>query len=61
MLVPPGDPVALAETITRMLRDPAWASTLAARACEVAHRLPDEHDTVAQVEAVYRELIGAPR
>jgi glycosyltransferase involved in cell wall biosynthesis len=61
VLVPPGDAEAVAAAIQRVLEDKAWASTLAARAAEVARRLPSEHDTVAQVEAVYRELIGASR
>lgn len=61
VLVPPNDPGALAEALERILDDPAWAATLAARAAEAARRLPNEHDTVAQVEAVYRELIGASR
>lgn len=61
VLVPPNDPAALAEAVERVLADPAWAATLAARATEAARRLPGEHDTVAQVEAVYRELIGASR
>ncbi len=60
-LVAPGDPGALAEAIGRVLADDAWAATLAARAAEVAQRLPTEHDTVAQVEAIYRELLGASR
>ncbi len=59
-LVSPGDPVALADAISRVLEDDAWASTLVARAAEVARRLPSEYDTVAQVEAVYRELLGTP-
>lgn len=58
-LVTPGDPAALADAIGRVLADDAWAATLAARAGEVAQRLPTEHDTVAQVEAIYRELLGA--
>jgi len=61
VLVPPNDPAALAAAVERVLADPAWAATLAARATEAARRLPGEHDTVAQVEAVYRELIGASR
>jgi glycosyltransferase involved in cell wall biosynthesis len=58
-LVCPGDPTALADAISRVLEDEAWAKTLVARAGEVAQRLPTEHDTVAQVEAVYHELLGA--
>ena len=58
-LVTPGDPAALADAIARVLEDDRWAATLVARAGEVAQRLPSEHDTVAQVEAVYRELLGA--
>jgi len=61
VLVPPGDAEALAAAIDRVLQDDAWAATLTARAAEIARRLPNEHDTLAQVEAVYRELIGASR
>jgi glycosyltransferase involved in cell wall biosynthesis len=57
--VPPGDPRALAEAIGQVLEDDEWAATLVARAGEVAQRLPSEHDTIARVEAVYRELVGA--
>ena len=61
VLVPPGDAQAIADAVERILDDPAWTATLAARSAEIARRLPSEHDTVAQVEAVYRELIGASR
>jgi glycosyltransferase involved in cell wall biosynthesis len=60
VLVAPDDAAALADAVACVLEDAAWASTLASRAAEVARRLPTENDTIAQVEAVYRELLGAP-
>jgi glycosyltransferase involved in cell wall biosynthesis len=61
VLVPPGDPAAIAAAVQRIIEDPDLAATLRARAAEIARRLPGEHDTVTQVAAVYRELIGASR
>lgn len=57
VLVPPGDPQALGAAVRRLLDDPAAAAALAARARAVAAGWPDERDTVAQVAAVYAELL----
>lgn len=58
LLVPPGDPAALGAAVRRLLDDPAEAAALAARGRAVAAGWPDEQDTVAQVAAVYAELLG---
>jgi glycosyltransferase involved in cell wall biosynthesis len=57
VLVPPGDPDALAAAVRRLLDDPAEAAAVAARGRAVAAGWPDEQDTVAQVAAVYAELV----
>jgi glycosyltransferase involved in cell wall biosynthesis len=58
VLVPPGDAVALAGAVRRLLDDPAEAGAVAARGAAVAAGWPDEADTVAQVAAVYAELLS---
>jgi glycosyltransferase involved in cell wall biosynthesis len=58
VLVPPGDPVALGTAVRRLLDDPAAAAEVAARGRAVAAGWPDEHDAVAQVAALYAELLG---
>jgi len=58
VLVPPGDPVALATEVRRLLDDPVAAADLAARGHAVAARWPDEAATAEQVAAVYLELLG---
>jgi glycosyltransferase involved in cell wall biosynthesis len=58
VLVPPGDPVALGTAVRRLLDDPAGAAALAARGRAVAASWPDEDDAVAQVAAVYAEVLG---
>ncbi|BCJ35550.1 glycosyl transferase [Actinocatenispora thailandica] len=57
VLVPAGDGDALAGAVEALLADPARRSELAARARDQAARWPTEADTVAQVEAVYAELL----
>jgi glycosyltransferase involved in cell wall biosynthesis len=56
LLVPPGDPTALAAAVRSLLVDPAAAAALAARGAQVAAGWPTEDDTAAQVAAVYAEL-----
>jgi glycosyltransferase involved in cell wall biosynthesis len=60
VLVPPGDPTALATAVRRLLDDPAEAAALAERGRVVAADWPSEADAVAQVAAVYAELLGEP-
>ena len=57
VLVPPGDPVALGTAVRRLLDDPDAARAVAARGAAVAAGWPTEEDTVAQVAAVYAELL----
>jgi glycosyltransferase involved in cell wall biosynthesis len=58
VLVPPGDVKALGAAVRRLLDNPGEAEALAARGRAVAATWPDEQDTVAQVAAVYAELLG---
>jgi glycosyltransferase involved in cell wall biosynthesis len=57
VLVPPGDAVALGTAVRGLLDDPAEARAVAARGSAVAAGWPNEADTVAQVAAVYAELL----
>jgi glycosyltransferase involved in cell wall biosynthesis len=57
LLVPPGDPAALAAAITGLLTDPARRHHMAQQGrAECLHRF-DIDTTVAQVEAVYRAAL----
>jgi len=58
VLVPPGDPTALAAAVRRLLDDPAAAAELGARARVVAAAWPSEQDTLDRVAAVYAELLS---
>ena len=58
LLVPPGDPEALAAAVRSLLDDPAAAAELVARGRAVAAGWPDEDATVRQVAAVHAELLG---
>jgi glycosyltransferase involved in cell wall biosynthesis len=58
VLVPPGDAVALGTAVRRLLDQPEEAAALAARGAVIAAGWPDEADTVAQVAAVYAELLS---
>jgi glycosyltransferase involved in cell wall biosynthesis len=60
LLVPPGDPAALARAIGQVLDDPALAASLAARASASARQLPTDESVVEQVAAIYRELLARP-
>lgn len=61
LLIPPGDPAALAAAVGRLLDDPAAAADLAARGRQRAAAWPQEAGTVAAVAAVYAELLGRRR
>ncbi len=56
-LVPPGDPVALAEAALRILSDPALAARMGQRSRALAEP-HDERHTFDQYEALYQEMVG---
>lgn len=60
LLVPAGDPVALADALGSVLDSPQLATDLAARAVAAAGRLPTDASVLAEVESVYAEVLGAP-
>jgi len=60
VLVPPGDPVALATAVTRILDDPEAAARLAAAARSRAALLPTEMAAVDQVLGVYQTMTTKP-
>jgi glycosyltransferase involved in cell wall biosynthesis len=53
VLVPPGDPIALADAVAGLLADPAAAQALRERARERGRRLPSAEDAVQDVITVY--------
>lgn len=58
LLVPPGDPDALAEAILRLLRDPEEARRLALAAGERARRLYSLDPMIEATTALYRRLLA---
>jgi len=56
LLVPPGDPTALAGAVLSILDDPAAAARLVVAATERARGLPDAGDAVDSVAALYGRL-----
>ena len=60
VLVPPGDPVALATAVTRILDDPEAAARLATAARSRAAVLPTEMAAVDQVLGVYQTMTARP-
>ncbi|HTT50763.1 MAG TPA: glycosyltransferase family 4 protein [Streptosporangiaceae bacterium] len=56
VLIPPGDPAALAAAVTRLLDDPQQAAALAAAARRRAAGLPGEATAVDRAAAVYMRL-----
>ncbi|MCZ2849672.1 glycosyltransferase family 4 protein [Modestobacter sp. VKM Ac-2978] len=59
-LVPVGDAAALAETVARVLTDPAEIARLGAAGPRQAATWPDEAATAAALVDLYRELLGPP-
>lgn len=57
-LVPPDNGAAVAAEVAAILDDPDLAQQLRAAGRDRATTWPDEDDTVEQVRAVYREVIG---
>lgn len=60
VLVPAGDVDALDAAVRRLLADPQLRADHAQRGREQADRWPTEADTLAQVTAVYAELVPQP-
>lgn len=60
LLVPPGDPAALAAAVERLLADPALAKSLG-DAGTVRARDFDWESVTERIEAVYRDVAGASR
>ncbi|HEV2388036.1 MAG TPA: glycosyltransferase family 4 protein [Candidatus Acidoferrales bacterium] len=58
LLVPPGDPPALAAAVIRLLSDPALAARLAAGAREFVEREGSAERMIEETVAVYRALAG---
>jgi glycosyltransferase involved in cell wall biosynthesis len=61
LLVPPGDPAALADALRRLAGDPALRARLGAAGREVAARRYDWRLNAALMEAVYDGLVARPR
>jgi glycosyltransferase involved in cell wall biosynthesis len=61
LLVPGGDPAALASALARAVTEPQTATDLRARALARAAELPSDADAVAQVSAVYAAVGRADR
>lgn len=61
VLVPGGDPEALARALARLLSDPAARADLARRARRRAADLPTDTDLRAQLRTLYTELRPGPR
>jgi glycosyltransferase involved in cell wall biosynthesis len=60
LLVPPGDPAALAQAVRRVITDPRLATRLAAGSREAGVRLPDWPRAVADWEAAFDRLATLP-
>lgn len=58
VLVPAGDAGAVGAAVEKLLDDPGYASALVSRGLAVAAGWPSPGDTLAQVSAVYTELVG---
>jgi len=59
ILIPPDDPARLDAAVTAVLADPAKAAALVAAGLTAAAGWPTLEDTVAQLCALYAELIGS--
>jgi glycosyltransferase involved in cell wall biosynthesis len=60
LLVPPGDPAALAQAVRRVIADPRLAARLAAGSREAGARLPDWPRAIADWEAAFDRLAALP-
>jgi glycosyltransferase involved in cell wall biosynthesis len=60
LMVPPGDPAALAQALRRVITDPRLAARLAAGSREAGARLPDWPRAIADWEAAFDRLVSLP-
>ena len=60
LLVPPGEPEALADALFRLLRDPAYARSLGEEGRRRAHSEFAYRTMVRRIEDVYRKVLGRP-
>jgi glycosyltransferase involved in cell wall biosynthesis len=60
LLVPPGDPAALARAVRRVIADPRLATRLAAGSREAGARFPDWPRAIADWEAAFDRLVSLP-
>jgi glycosyltransferase involved in cell wall biosynthesis len=60
LLVPSGDPAALAEAIDRMLCDEKLAQECAVKGRELVLKLCTEERRAARIESIYREMLSRP-
>jgi len=60
LLVPPGDPAALAEAVRQVIADPLLATRLAAGSREAGGRLPDWPRAIADWEEAFDRLVMLP-
>ena len=60
LLVPPGDPAALAQALRRVIADVQLATRLAAGSCQASARLPDWPRAIADWEAAFDRLVSLP-
>jgi glycosyltransferase involved in cell wall biosynthesis len=59
LLVPPGDPVALADALERLLREPELRRRLGSAAADDVRRRFAADRMVDEIEAVYRDVLAA--
>jgi glycosyltransferase involved in cell wall biosynthesis len=60
LLVPPGDPAALAQALRRVIADPVLAARLTAGSRAAGARLPDWPRAIADWEAAFDRLVALP-
>jgi glycosyltransferase involved in cell wall biosynthesis len=58
LLVPPGDPAALADAVLKLLKDPGLARRMGASGCRKATTVFSHAEMVARTENVYRAALG---
>jgi glycosyltransferase involved in cell wall biosynthesis len=59
LLVPPADPIALAEAVQRLVASPRVASEIAARGAEFVRGRFDRSVTAERFDSLYREVLAA--